>query len=115
MLDARYSTARHVTGSPEAAEDLVQETARKALEGASSLQHSSNLRAWLFRILLNTIRDFLKRKRLWVEAESEPESEDLSAQTLPFAATVDVRDACGRETGPGFLPGAVQPQFKAGH
>jgi RNA polymerase sigma-70 factor (ECF subfamily) len=92
-LDALYSTARHVTGSPQAAEDLVQETARKALEGAESLQHDRNLRAWLFRILVNTIRDSLKRKKLWVETEIALESEDLSAQTLSLTTTVDVRNA----------------------
>lgn len=92
-IDALYSTARHVTGSPEAAEDLVQEAARKALEGAAGLQHDRNLRAWLFRILLNTIRDSLKRKKLWVEAEIEPEFEALSAHTVSVATRVDVRNA----------------------
>lgn len=93
-LDALYSTAQHLTGSPEVAEDLVQETARKALERVASLQHDRNLRAWLFRILLNTIRDLLKRKKLWVESEIELEPEDHhSASRLSFATTVDVRNA----------------------
>jgi RNA polymerase sigma-70 factor (ECF subfamily) len=92
-LDALYSTAQHVTGSSGAAEDLVQETARKALEGAASLQHDRNLRAWVFQILLNTIRDSLRRKKLWVEAEIDLESEDLSARTLSLATALDVRNA----------------------
>jgi RNA polymerase sigma-70 factor (ECF subfamily) len=92
-LDALYSTAQHITGSSQAAEDFVQETARKALEGAASLQYDSNLRAWFFRILLNTIRDSLRRRKLWVETEIALEYEDLSARTLSIATTVDVQNA----------------------
>lgn len=78
-LDGLYNTARRLTGHADLAEDLVQETARKALEAIPALKDERNTRAWLFRILLNGIRDHLKRKKLWGEVEIDEESPDLGA------------------------------------
>lgn len=93
VLDALYSTARNVTGSSELAEDLVHETTRKALEGAAGLQHDRHLRAWLFRVLLNTIRDHLRRQKAWGETEIDAKTDALSAGTFSMSAAVDVQNA----------------------
>lgn len=45
--------ARRMTSSPVAAEDLVQETLLAAWRNFHQFQPDSNIRAWLFRILLN--------------------------------------------------------------
>ena len=44
-LDALYSTARRLTGGFDLADDLVQETARKALQGAPGLSHKQETQA----------------------------------------------------------------------
>jgi RNA polymerase sigma-70 factor (ECF subfamily) len=94
-LDALYSTAKRLTGRADLAEDLVQETARKALEAIPALKDERNTRAWLFRILLNGIRDQARRKKLWVEVEADEEPPGLHAmpEGVADATTEDVRRA----------------------
>ena len=94
-LDALYSTAKRLTGRADLAEDLVQETARKALEAIPALTDARNTRAWLFRILLNGIRDQALRKKLWIEVEADEETLELSAisENVAGATEEDVRRA----------------------
>lgn len=99
-LDALYGTAKRLTGRADLAEDLVQETARKALEAIPALRDERNTRAWLFRILLNGIRDQARRKKLWVEVETDEEARDFSmiseggiSESVRGATAEDVRRA----------------------
>jgi len=95
--DALYSTACRLAGRA-AAEDLVQETARKALDGAAALRHERNLRAWLFRILLNSVRDHLRRAWSWEALDAEDDVFGAAADSglLAFVAAEDVRRALER-------------------
>lgn len=99
-LDALYSTAKRLTGRADLAEDLVHDTARKALEAIPALKDERNTRAWLFRILLNGIRDQARRKKLWVEVETDEDTPDLSmisesgiSESVRGATAEDVRRA----------------------
>jgi RNA polymerase sigma-70 factor (ECF subfamily) len=51
--DQVYRVARHLAGSREEAEDLVQETYSRAFRSWRSYQPGTNMRAWLLRILTN--------------------------------------------------------------
>jgi RNA polymerase sigma-70 factor, ECF subfamily len=99
-LDALYSTAHRLTGKADLAEDLVQETARKALEGSSALRDERNLRGWLFKILINSSQDRLRRNQLWEElnTESEEVEPDAGLESLAQATVQDVRSALSHLT-----------------
>lgn len=94
-LDALYSTARRLSGRADVAEDLVQETARKALQAAPGLRHERNLRAWLFKILVNAVRQRFRSDKRWeeLEPEYEPGGEHPDIGALSQAAVHDVRRA----------------------
>ena len=53
LSDQVYRVARHMVGSREEAEDLMQETYARAFRSWRSFQPGTNLRAWLLRILTN--------------------------------------------------------------
>jgi RNA polymerase sigma-70 factor (ECF subfamily) len=55
--------ARRLTRQPALAQDLVQETCRRALETQARFIPGSNLRPWLFCILRNLYCDHLRRVR----------------------------------------------------
>jgi RNA polymerase sigma-70 factor, ECF subfamily len=53
LSDQVFRVARHMVGSREEAEDLVQETYARAFRSWRTFQAGTNLRAWLLRILTN--------------------------------------------------------------
>jgi RNA polymerase sigma-70 factor, ECF subfamily len=53
LSDQVYRVARHLAGSREEADDLVQETYARAFRSWRSYTPGTNLRAWLLRILTN--------------------------------------------------------------
>ena len=53
LADQVYRVARHLAGSREEAEDLMQEAYARAFRSWRSFQPGTNLRAWLLRILTN--------------------------------------------------------------
>lgn len=53
-IDPLYSFALRMTGDPEDANDLVQETYMKAYRFFDSFEKGTNCKAWLFRILKNS-------------------------------------------------------------
>jgi len=53
LSDQVYRVARHLSGSREDAEELVQETYARAFRSWRSYTPGTNLRAWLLRILTN--------------------------------------------------------------
>jgi RNA polymerase sigma-70 factor (ECF subfamily) len=53
LSDQVYRVARHLAGSRDDADDLVQETYARAFRSWRSYQPGTNLRAWLLRILTN--------------------------------------------------------------
>jgi RNA polymerase sigma-70 factor (ECF subfamily) len=72
LLDPLYNFARWMSGDPDEARDLVQETFAKALKGVNSFREGTNFRAWMFRILRNTFltsRTGLERRNTVQESE----------------------------------------------
>lgn len=63
------------------AEDLVQEALTKGFKNLDQLRDPAALRAWLFDILTNCWRDYLRRMRVTEDISAVPE--DLAELTLP--------------------------------
>ena len=96
-LDSLFSTAVRLVGKPEIAEDLVQEAVRKALQGIPRLRDQRKARAWVFKILVNCVRDHLRRRRNWREFDIEEQQPEFrcDAQAIARARAHDVREALG--------------------
>jgi RNA polymerase sigma-70 factor (ECF subfamily) len=98
-LDALYSAACRITGRADVAEDLVQETARKALEASPELRDERKVRGWLMKILVNLTRDSFRERQKWegLEAtEEEPFEFGVEPGNLQLSAVHDVRTAIER-------------------
>jgi len=111
LLDPLYNFARWLSGDPDEARDLVQETFAKALKGLGTFKEGTNFRAWMFRILRNTFltsRSGLERRSTEQEdeeglAESAAASQDTPEEALVRRADIElVRKAIAR------LPAAFQ-------
>lgn len=55
--------ARFLARDPDLADDLVQEALTRAVGAADSFQLGTNIRAWLFTILKNVVRNSARRGR----------------------------------------------------
>src|SRR5215210_3058058 len=64
VLPSLYSAAMRLTRNPSDADDLVQETYLRAFRGFAGFEEGTNLKAWLYRILTNSlINTYRKRQR----------------------------------------------------
>ena len=71
LSDQVFRVARHLVGSREEAEDLMQETYARAFRSWRSFTPGTNLRAWLLRILTNLNIDRGRR------AQRSPDTQPL--------------------------------------
>ena len=63
-MSALYNFALRMTGDPDDADDLVQETFLKAFRFFDKFEKGTNCKAWLFRILKNSyINDYRKQSK----------------------------------------------------
>jgi len=76
-----FRFAWSLTGDPEEASDLAQETTARALHALPSFTPGTNLRAWLFRILRNV---YLNRRRA-ARLHSVPIPQELARADAVFA------------------------------
>jgi RNA polymerase sigma-70 factor (ECF subfamily) len=90
QLDSLYRTALRMTNNTQEAEDLVQETMLKAFRFAHTYQPSTNLRAWLFRILNTSAINRYRKQATHPIPASLPEGED-------FYLYNRIRDLSGQE------------------
>ncbi len=76
LSDQVYRVARHLAGSREDAEELMQETYLRAFRSWQSFTAGTNLRAWLLRILTNLNIDRGRRRQRTPQTTSLDEKGD---------------------------------------
>jgi RNA polymerase sigma-70 factor (ECF subfamily) len=96
-VDGLYRAALRMTGSPQEAEDLVQETFLRAYRFRHQFQPGTNFRAWLFKIQTNLFRS--RYRRLMTQDSSLDDTEefwlyqhlgpDVKPDTDPAAEVLD--------------------------
>lgn len=88
-----YNTARRMTGEAQEAEDLVQETYRRAFQAWRQLKDPAHCRAWLYQIMRHLFIDAYRRKRsmpelVVIEGGREAEEDALSAHVTSLEEEV---------------------------
>ena len=78
-LPELYRTAARLLGDSAQAEDVVQETYLQAWKSFDRFQPGTNCRAWLFKILVNTIHH---HRRKWFSLRRVKESEEVLEQAV---------------------------------
>ena len=96
-LDRALGLACYILGDVHEAEDATQEAMTRAWKSRRSLREPEAFDAWIDRIVVNTCRERLRRKRVMREAElpadgGEPEAADRFGALL-------ARDSVGRALG----------------
>jgi RNA polymerase sigma-70 factor (ECF subfamily) len=89
-IDGLYGYAMALTRNQTEAEDLVQETYVRAIRGAESLRAGSNVKNWLFTILLDIWLNQLRRQRTapkFIELDADEGKTDIAIETSshPYA------------------------------
>lgn len=99
--DSLYAFALRMVGAPDTAKDLVQSALIKAYQSLRQCQEPERFGPWVFRILSNRCKDYLKSRRghdrpledTWADTRADPAEEafrgelgaklDLALRRLP--------------------------------
>lgn len=84
LLDQLYAGALRLTRRPADAEDLVQETYMQAFRKFNQYQPGTNLKAWMYRIMTNTLLNQYRSKSRRPQEDGSGEISDQAqvAQSL---------------------------------
>lgn len=93
--------ARRLCPSLSEAEDLVQETLERAFMALANFRPGTNMRAWLYTIMVRRACDLHRNRRVRAAAQVEPDSLPAPApdeDEVPWAAVTDaeIRAAVAR-------------------
>jgi len=94
MRGALYRHAYRLSQNHQDAEDLVQETILKAYTAFHTFHGSTNLNAWVFRILTNTfISAYRKKKRQPVQCSTEEVTDQGLAKAYAHSIPMGMRSS----------------------
>ena len=99
--DRMKSIAWNHLGNRADAEDAVQETFLKIHRAASTYTGEASFGTWMFRILVNTCNDLLRKRRRRIDEaplEDEPESAERTAPSIDDAKRMTLQKLLGELT-----------------
>lgn len=82
-ISSLYGTALRMSGQKAEAEDLVHDTFVRALSFQNRFDPGTNLKAWLFKMMINLFINKYRRDRRGRELQKGAESEDLVERMIP--------------------------------
>ena len=83
-----YRTATRLLSDSTRAEDVMQEVYLQAWKSFDRFETGTNCRAWLFKILFNTLHHY---RRKWFNIRMVKESEEVIEQTAAYTPSVPER------------------------
>lgn len=93
QLEPALRVAIRLAGNHHEGEELMQETMLKATANWQSFRQQSSIKTWLYRILINTFRDQLRRQKKWTTESIEIEQcVDRSATVTATAAATELQE-----------------------
>ena len=69
--DKIFNFIFRMTGDYHLTEDIFQDVFLKAYSGISKFKGKSNISTWLYSIAINSIRDELRKKKVWHSQEDD--------------------------------------------
>lgn len=88
VVAGMYGAALRLTKNPSDAEDLLQETTLKAYQAWKQFAPGTNLRAWLYRIMINTFISSYRKTKREPQTVSDDAADDFSLfERLATAST----------------------------
>jgi RNA polymerase sigma-70 factor (ECF subfamily) len=76
LMPELYAAAMRLTRNPDDAGDLLQETYLRAYRGFPGFEEGTNLRAWLYRILMNAFINIYRKRQREPQTVSDDDVED---------------------------------------
>ena len=92
------SIAWNHLGNANDAEDVVQETLLKVHRAASTYTGEASFPTWVYRILVNTCYDLLRKRRRRIEEEPIEDTVERSAPSVDDAKRMTLRKLLGELT-----------------
>lgn len=98
-FEGLYRMAYARLSNAEDSEDVLQETYLKAFRAFDTFKEGSNAKAWLIQILLNVIRDHIRKEHRTLQAIPLDETIHATVQQFPSPEQL----LCARELDPALL------------
>jgi RNA polymerase sigma-70 factor (ECF subfamily) len=76
LMPELYAAAMRLTRNPDDAGDLLQETYLRAYRGFAGFEEGTNLRAWLYRILMNAFINIYRKRQREPQTVSDDDMEE---------------------------------------
>ncbi len=87
-----YRKACALTGNPEDAEDVLQEALVTAYRALAKFRGESGIYTWLYRIVVNKCRDFLRARKSKREDALEPVEPMLSDERVSIEKNLELSE-----------------------